>query len=279
MLEEIEFYASWRKQRRNMQFSNSILRRTRRALAAFVLATVLAPGGISCKLATRFLTNRRIGNHEFGKGLIELSTELGKMYTTEGQALPEASAIAKASLQKWMEMYLRYYTDPPSQFTSQGLFKERMDSVAGPLKRLVGFVASGSDRAGHEQLEALQATFTEFVGVPPLPDPHFLGSIRHGLNTLAQVRGEGALEATERQARLKILQERFAAWSKGCIAGCKAAPGPNQFSLELSAFETALQEESPAKRELAFARLNQTLPALGQAWEKRTDTSKTKGSK
>jgi hypothetical protein len=163
-------------------------------------------------MVTGILQRPGVSAESFQAKLLEISDMMQGMFYDTGYDREAARKNSTRALTLWMDLYLKYYLKPPESFRNHPRWREVMDSVTGPLRRIQTYAREDDFIRGHHQLRVLQDSLTEFYGEPALRKAVDLGPIFHTLETLQYIAGEGSSAARERRARLRLLRDRFHRW-------------------------------------------------------------------
>lgn len=221
-------------------------KRLARACAALGVLLASASPAPACQEVLSYLGGRAAFRDGFGKGVIELVELLSGIYTPEGNPWPQGQEKLAAAFEAWMDLYVRYYQDPPPKIARHlPQWRERMDSVAAPLRRVKAYHKAGAHEDAHRQLEILQRIFGSFGGAAPVVEAGGVGPLRHALASLAEIPGEDQEARRERSARWRIASEYFDRWKQACGSPCTDAAAVTRFGEVLETLRLAIAGEAP----------------------------------
>jgi hypothetical protein len=201
----------------------------------------------ACPIVTGILTRPGFQPDSFPSRLLEISQALDKMFNDPGYDRLAARRNSAKALQVWMDLYLGYYLAPPDEFKKRPRWRELLDSVTGPLRRIQSYAQEENYLQGHRQVRLLQDTLTEFYGEPPARKAAHLGPVVHTLETLAFIPGHGSPETRERLARLSLLRDRFHLWMERWTEKQRQAEPFQRFEKGLTTLESLIRERQPEK--------------------------------
>lgn len=220
----------------------------------------------ACPVVTGILDRPEAPPESFEARLLEISDLLQGMFYDTGYDRQAARVNSEKAMAMWMELYLRYYLTPPENFRDHPRWREVMDSVTGPLRRIQRYAQEEAFFRGHHQLRVLQDCMTEFYGPPPPRRAASLGPVFHTLETLQYIPGENPEEARERRARLRLLRDRYDDWLARWPDQEKASRRFQGFTRELEGLELAVAGEKTEEIPRLVQRLlAATRPMIRQA--------------